>query len=81
LYSTAKRRPTASGGLILLVTDGLIEDRHGGLIDNMEHLRVMAENVGDDDLETVSDSILATFGMREDDVALVAIRRTSTVTT
>jgi serine phosphatase RsbU (regulator of sigma subunit)/CheY-like chemotaxis protein len=70
-----------SGGVILMVTDGLIEDRHGGLIGNLEQLRVMAENVGDDDLETVSDSILATFGMREDDVALVAIRRTGTVTT
>jgi serine phosphatase RsbU (regulator of sigma subunit)/CheY-like chemotaxis protein len=70
-----------AGGVILMVTDGLIEDRHGGLIGNMEQLRVMAENVGDDDLETVSDSILARFGMREDDVALVAIRRTGTVTT
>ncbi|MBO3749871.1 SpoIIE family protein phosphatase [Streptosporangiaceae bacterium NEAU-GS5] len=62
------------GGTILLFTDGLIEDRHTVLDESMETARKLAESVGDD-LEAFSDRIIAHFGAREDDVALMIIRR------
>ncbi|NKZ04206.1 fused response regulator/phosphatase [Actinomadura latina] len=62
------------GGTVVLLTDGLIEDRGIPLADNMERLRIVAADV-DDDLERFSDRVLAEFGHREDDVALVVVRR------
>ncbi|MQY08126.1 fused response regulator/phosphatase [Actinomadura macrotermitis] len=62
------------GGTVVLITDGLIEDRDVSLSVNLERLRVIAADV-DDDLERYSDRIIAEFGHREDDVALVVIRR------
>ncbi|NVI92999.1 fused response regulator/phosphatase [Actinomadura sp. BRA 177] len=62
------------GGTVVLITDGLIEDRGIPLADNLERLRTVAADV-DDDLERFSDRVIAEFGHREDDVALVVLRR------
>lgn len=64
------------GGTILMLTDGLIEDRAVLLDDNLERLRQAAEQKGDLSLDTFTDRILALFGDREDDVAIIALRRT-----
>ncbi|TDD82985.1 fused response regulator/phosphatase [Actinomadura darangshiensis] len=62
------------GGTVVLLTDGLIEDRGISLTDNLERLRSVAADV-EDDLERFSDRVLAEFGHREDDVALIVLRR------
>ncbi|MEU8119174.1 SpoIIE family protein phosphatase [Spirillospora sp. NPDC049024] len=62
------------GGTVVLITDGLIEDRSVPLTANLERLRTIATDV-DDDLEAYSDRIIAEFGHREDDVALIVLRR------
>ncbi|RFS81142.1 fused response regulator/phosphatase [Actinomadura spongiicola] len=62
------------GGTIVLLTDGLVEDRGIPLADNLERLRTVAADV-DDELERYGDRIIAEFGHREDDVALVVVRR------
>ncbi|MEV0383940.1 SpoIIE family protein phosphatase [Nonomuraea sp. NPDC050643] len=62
------------GGTILLFTDGLVEDRRISLDDSLEHARRLAEVV-EDDLEEFADRMLQAFGAREDDVALVVVRR------
>ena len=64
------------GGAVVLITDGLIEDRGIPLADNMERLRTVAADV-EDDLERFCDRVIAEFGHREDDVALVVLRRTA----
>ncbi|MFF4190312.1 SpoIIE family protein phosphatase [Nonomuraea sp. NPDC001831] len=63
------------GGTMMLFTDGLLEDRHILLDDSMEKARQLAETV-EDDLEEFAERMLAAFGAREDDVALVVVRRT-----
>jgi serine phosphatase RsbU (regulator of sigma subunit)/CheY-like chemotaxis protein len=62
------------GGTLVLVTDGLIEDRGTHLEVNLEELRLLTMAV-DDDLEAFADRILHRFGPREDDVALLIVRR------
>lgn len=62
------------GGTVVLITDGLVEERTVSLTANLERLRTLAVDV-DDDLEAYSDRILAEFGRREDDVALVVLHR------
>jgi serine phosphatase RsbU (regulator of sigma subunit) len=62
------------GGAVILITDGLVEDRGVSLADNLERLRVLSLTI-EEDLEKFSDRILAEFGHREDDVALVVLRR------
>ena len=64
------------GGTLLLFTDGLIEDRHVFLDTNLERLRAFASEASTSDLETFTDDIISLFGVREDDVALIALRRT-----
>jgi DNA-binding response OmpR family regulator len=63
-----------AGGMVLLVTDGLIEDRGVPLDTNLENLRVAASTAGPD-VETFSNEIISTFGFREDDVATIVVRR------
>jgi CheY-like chemotaxis protein len=63
------------GGAVLLVTDGLVEDRYGGLDGNLERLRRAAEEAGTGDLAAFTDGVLSIFGPREDDVALIVLRR------
>ena len=64
------------GGTLLLMTDGLVEER-GVFIDvNLEKLRVAAGFLRGDDVEAFSNHLMSIFGPREDDVAMVAVRRT-----
>jgi serine phosphatase RsbU (regulator of sigma subunit) len=60
------------GAAVVLITDGLIEDRNVALGDNLERLRLMQF---DTDLERYSDHVLAEFGHREDDVAMIVVCR------
>jgi CheY-like chemotaxis protein len=66
-----------AGGTALLVTDGLVEDRHVLLGENMEKLRIAAEDVSGAEVEVFINHLMSIFGPREDDVAMVAVRRTS----
>ncbi len=63
------------GGTALLFTDGLVEERHVFLDDNLERLRATAEQVSGADVEAFSNYLMALFGPREDDVAMIAVRR------
>jgi CheY-like chemotaxis protein len=63
-------------GTLLLMTDGLVEDRDVFLDVNLEKLRVAAQEVGGADAEAFVNHLMAIFGPREDDVALIALRRT-----
>jgi serine phosphatase RsbU (regulator of sigma subunit)/DNA-binding response OmpR family regulator len=64
------------GGTALLFTDGLVEDR-GILLDvNLEKLRTAAAAAAGADVEAFANQVMSLFGSREDDVALIAVRRT-----
>jgi CheY-like chemotaxis protein len=64
------------GGTMLLITDGLVEDRGVLLDDNLETLRNAALDVADEDVEAFSNHLMSVFGSREDDVAMIVLRRT-----
>jgi len=64
------------GGTALLYTDGLVEDRTILLDDNLEKLRVTAAAAAAADIEAFANRIMAAFGPSEDDVAMIAVRRT-----
>jgi serine phosphatase RsbU (regulator of sigma subunit) len=64
-----------AGGTVLLVTDGLIEDRGVSIDTNLEKLRVTAAAAHDYDVETFSNAIISVFGVRSDDVAVIVLRR------
>jgi len=64
------------GGTVLLFTDGLVEDRTILLDDNLEKLRVTAAAAADADIEAFANRIMSAFGPSEDDVAMIAVRRT-----
>jgi CheY-like chemotaxis protein len=70
-----KRTLLPPGGTLLLMTDGLVEDRHVFLDENLEKLRAVAQEVGGSDVEAFSNHLMSAFGPREDDVAMIAIRR------
>jgi serine phosphatase RsbU (regulator of sigma subunit) len=63
------------GGTLLLVTDGLIEERSVLLDDNMERLRLAAAAASEAPIEAFTNQLMSLFGPREDDVAMIAIRR------
>ena len=63
------------GGTLLLMTDGLVEDRHVLLDDNLDKLRAAAQEVEGADVEAFSNHLMSAFGPREDDVAMIAVRR------
>ena len=63
------------GGTALLFTDGLVEDRRVLLDDNLEKLRAVAAEAADDDVEAFANHVMSLFGSREDDVAMIAVRR------
>ena len=65
----------AAGGTALLFTDGLVEDRTVLLDDNLEKLRAAAAEAAGRDVESFANHVLSLFGPREDDVAMIAIRR------
>jgi hypothetical protein len=70
-----ERTSLPPGGTLLLMTDGLVEDRHILLDDNLEKLRVAAQEVGGADVEAFSNHLMSAFGPGEDDVAMLALRR------
>ena len=72
-HSETARLP--AGGTALLVTDGLIEDRDVSIDTNLEKLRLAAEAAWEQDTETFSNAIISVFGVREDDVAMLVLRR------
>ena len=72
---TWKRRSCHQGGTLLLMTDGLVEERGVFLDVNLEKLRVAAQGVGAE-VEAFSNHLMSIFGPREDDVAMIALRRT-----
>jgi serine phosphatase RsbU (regulator of sigma subunit)/CheY-like chemotaxis protein len=63
------------GGTALLITDGLVEDRHILLNDNLETLRTAALEAALADVEAFSNHLMSVFGSRQDDVAMIALRR------
>jgi serine phosphatase RsbU (regulator of sigma subunit) len=63
-------------GTLLLMTDGLVEERGVFLDVNLEKLRVAAQEASGADMEAFSNHVMSIFGPREDDVAMVAVRRT-----
>ena len=65
-----------AGGTALLITDGLVEDRRVLLGENLEKLRIAARDVGSAEVEVFINHLMSIFGSREDDVAMVAVRRT-----
>jgi hypothetical protein len=63
------------GGTLFLVTDGLIEERAIPLDDNLEKLQLAAAAGSDVPIEAFTNQLMSLFGPREDDVAMIAIRR------
>lgn len=74
--SGGERTPPPVGGTALLFTDGLVEDRRVLLDVNLEILRAAAGEAADADAEAFANHVLSIFGPREDDVAMVVLRRT-----
>ena len=70
-----ERMTLPPGGTLLLMTDGLVEDRHVFLDVNLEKLRMAAQEVSGADVEAFSNHLMSIFGPREDDVAMIALRR------
>jgi serine phosphatase RsbU (regulator of sigma subunit)/DNA-binding response OmpR family regulator len=66
------------GGTLLVMTDGLVEERGVFLDVNLEKLRVAAQEAGGAEVEAFSNHLMSIFGPREDDVAMVAVRRNGT---
>jgi serine phosphatase RsbU (regulator of sigma subunit)/CheY-like chemotaxis protein len=65
-----------AGGTALLFTDGLVEDRRVLLNDNLEKLRATAAAAAGSDVEAFANRVMSLFGPSEDDVAMIALRRT-----
>jgi CheY-like chemotaxis protein len=64
-----------AGATVLLITDGLVEDRRALIDENMEKLLQTARDVSGSDLEAFINHLMSLFGPREDDVAMIAVRR------
>jgi CheY-like chemotaxis protein len=64
----------APGATLLMVTDGLVEERGVFLDQNMEKLRLAAQEVGGAEVEAFTNHLMALFGPREDDVAMITVR-------
>jgi DNA-binding response OmpR family regulator len=74
----AETAAIGAGGTALLFTDGLVEDRGILLDDNLEKLRAGAAAVAGTagaDIESFANHTMSLFGSREDDVAMIAVRR------
>jgi len=52
-----ERASLPPGGTLLLMTDGLVEDRHVLIDDNLEKLRVAAQEAGGADVEAFSNQL------------------------
>ena len=64
-----------TGGTAVLITDGLIEDRGVSIDVNLDKLRLAALAARGADVEDFSNQLMSLFGSREDDVAMVVLRR------
>src|ERR1700722_6852850 len=71
----SERAVLEPGGTILMVTDGLVEERTVFLDDNLEKLRAAAVLASDDEIEAFTNQLMSQFGPREDEVAMIALRR------
>jgi DNA-binding response OmpR family regulator len=67
-----------AGGTALLYTDGLVEERRVFLDVNLEKLRIAAQEVSGAELEGFANHRMSIFGPRDDDVAMLAVRRDRT---
>ncbi len=65
----------SAGGTVLLFTDGLVEDRRVLLGDNLEKLRGVAAEAAHQDVEAFANQVMALFGPKEDDIAMIVLRR------
>jgi hypothetical protein len=63
-------------GTLLLLTDGLVEERQVFLDDNLEKLRLAAQEVSGAPVEAFANHLMSLFGPRQDDVAMIVVRRT-----
>ena len=63
----------APGELVVLYTDGLVEDRRVPIDHNINRLASLPVET---DLDDYTQNVITEFGPREDDVALVVLRRT-----
>ena len=62
------------GDLLLLHTDGLVEQRRTGLDARLQDLRHLVEAVGGDDPELLADRLVGELASGEDDVALLLLQ-------
>lgn len=70
----AQRLVVPPGGSVTLITDGLIEHRGEPMEEGLRRLRALCTSLRGD-LEGCADRLLLEFAPREDDVALLMVRR------
>jgi len=68
------QRELQAGDLLVLYTDGLVEDRHIGLDERLEVLRLLVEQLALDGPEALADQLVSQLASREDDVAVLVVR-------
>lgn len=62
------------GDTVLLFSDGLVERREYSIEEGLDRLVRAAEELGEEDLESLLDALLQQAGDRDDDVAMLALR-------
>lgn len=67
-------RALREGDLLVLYTDGLVEDRETGLDERLVVLAREVERLGADDPEALVEGLVAALARGEDDVAVLAVR-------
>ena len=72
-------RDLQEGDLLVLYTDGLVEDRRTGLDQRLEVLRRLVEQHASDGPEVLADHLIRELASREDDVAVLVARVDSPV--